>query len=140
MLTSYYRVLGVSRSANEVEIKKAFRRESLKHHPDKGGDEEKFKLCNEAYSVLSDEGKRRRYDAGGDEFDMMDYGMGGMSGMSGMGGMGGVNLADLFASAGMGGGGMRFQTGPSLWSQGGPSPFMGGGFSGVPPGFEFRYG
>lgn len=134
----FYRVLGVSRSASGPEIKKAFRRESLKHHPDKGGDEEKFKLCNEAYSVLSDDTKRRQYDAGGDDI-LMDYGMDGMSSMSGMGGMGGVNLADLFASAGMGSG-MRFQTGPSLWSQGGPSPFMSGGFTGVPPGFEFRYG
>lgn len=99
---SYYKILGVPKTATESEIKKAFRRESLKHHPDKGGDEEKFKLCNEAYSVLSDEQKRRRYDSGVDDMDAMDLGgMGGMGGMGGfgsMGGMGGVNLADLFGA------------------------------------------
>jgi len=97
--TSYYKILGVPKTASGAEVKKAFRRESLKHHPDKGGDEEKFKLCNEAYSVLSDEQKRRRYDSGVDDMDAMDLGgMGGFSGMGGMGGMGGVNLADLFGA------------------------------------------
>ena len=62
----YYKVLGVSKTATEAEVKKAFRKESLKHHPDKGGDEEKFKLCNEAYGVLSDDQQRRRYDSGVD--------------------------------------------------------------------------
>lgn len=86
----YYKILGVSREATEVEIKKAYRRESLKHHPDKGGDEEKFKLVVEAHSVLSDSMKRGRYDNGEDD----DNGMGGMDGM---GGMQHMDLSELFA-------------------------------------------
>ena len=119
----YYKILNVSKTATESEIKKAFRKESLKHHPDKGGDEEKFKLCNEAYGVLSDAQKRRRYDSGVDDMDEMDMGggMGGMyGGMGGMGGMGGVNLADLF-----GPGFANFDMGPgpggARYSSGGPS-------------------
>ena len=82
----YYKILGVPKTADGSEIKKAFRRESLKHHPDKGGDEEKFKLCNEAYDTLSDDDKRRRYDSGVDDMDIDP--MGGFGG-----GAGGVNLA-----------------------------------------------
>ncbi len=63
----YYKILGVGRSASAAEIKKAYRKGSLKHHPDKGGDEEEFKLINEAFSVLSDSSKRRRYDLGDDD-------------------------------------------------------------------------
>ncbi|WFD42034.1 hypothetical protein MPSI1_000671 [Malassezia psittaci] len=121
----YYKILNVSKTANDNEIKKAFRKESLKHHPDKGGDEEKFKLCNEAYGVLSDDQKRRRYDSGVDDMDGMDMGggmgggMGGMyGGMGGAGGMHGVNLADLFgpgfANFDMGpGSGARYSRGGS---------------------------
>jgi molecular chaperone DnaJ len=62
----YYEVLGVSRTATEVEIKKAYRTLAVKHHPDKNpGDahsEEKFKECAEAYAVLSDSQKRAQYD------------------------------------------------------------------------------
>ena len=94
----YYKVLGVSKTATEAEVKKAFRKESLKHHPDKGGDEEKFKLCNEAYGVLSDDQQRRRYDSGVDDMDDMDLGGAGFGGMGCFGGMGGVNLADLFGA------------------------------------------
>jgi DnaJ family protein C protein 7 len=60
----YYNILGVAKDCTEVEIKKAYRRESLKHHPDKGGDEEKFKLVVEANAVLSDPQRRERYDMG----------------------------------------------------------------------------
>ena len=57
----YYEVLGVSKSASEDEIKKAFRKAAVKYHPDKeGGDEEKFKEVNEAYEVLKDKQKRLR--------------------------------------------------------------------------------
>jgi len=62
----YYETLGVQRSATEEEIKKAYRKLARKHHPDVNpGDksaEEKFKAINEAYEVLSDPEKRKRYD------------------------------------------------------------------------------
>lgn len=59
----YYEVLGVSKDASADEIKKAFRRLAVQHHPDKeGGDETKFKEINEAYEVLKDSNKRQRYD------------------------------------------------------------------------------
>ncbi len=75
----YYELLGVGKSASADEIKKAFRRLAVQYHPDKeGGDETKFKEVNEAYEVLKDESKRKRYDqfghagvggaAGGDPF------------------------------------------------------------------------
>ena len=59
---SYYDVLGVGKGASADEIKKAFRKQAQKFHPDAGGDEEKFKEVNEAYEVLSDEKKRAQYD------------------------------------------------------------------------------
>jgi molecular chaperone DnaJ len=58
----YYEVLGVGKSASADEIKKAFRRLAVQHHPDRGGDETKFKELNEAYEVLKDSSKRQRYD------------------------------------------------------------------------------
>jgi len=68
---SYYEVLEVTKDATATEIKKAYRKLALKYHPDKNqGDkeaEEKFKLINEAYAVLSDENKRRTYDTYGKE-------------------------------------------------------------------------
>ncbi|NPA27874.1 MAG: molecular chaperone DnaJ [Epsilonproteobacteria bacterium] len=68
---SYYEILEVSTNASIAEIKKAYRKLALKYHPDKNpGDkeaEEKFKLINEAYAVLSDEEKRRVYDMYGKE-------------------------------------------------------------------------
>lgn len=96
----YYKILNVSRDCTDTEIKKAYRRESLIHHPDKGGDEEKFKLIGEAHAVLSDPQRRRRYDMGADEDGQMDS-----SGMDPMMGMQ-VNLAEMLAQmqGGRGGG------------------------------------
>src|ERR1700761_1235158 len=82
----YYEVLGVERTADGEEIKRAYRRLAMKFHPDKAnGDkaaaEARFKECSEAYEVLSDDGKRRRYDQFGHEgvtgqhdFTSMDIG------------------------------------------------------------------
>lgn len=88
----YYEVLGVSKTATDAEIKKAFRQQAKKYHPDiHPGDkecEEKFKEAQEAYAVLSDPDKRRQYDqfghaafdgtgggAGGFDFSGMDMGI-----------------------------------------------------------------
>lgn len=69
MAKDYYRVLEVDRKASPDDIKKAFRKLAHKYHPDKGGgDEAKFKEVSEAYAVLSDEKKRREYDAYGQAF------------------------------------------------------------------------
>lgn len=68
MAKDYYNVLGVDKKATEDDIKKAFRKLAHKHHPDKGGSDEKFKEITEAYSVLSDAKKRREYDAYGQSF------------------------------------------------------------------------
>ena len=58
----YYKTLGVGKEADAHELKSAFRSLSKQHHPDVGGDEEKFKEINDAYSVLSDPQKRQAYD------------------------------------------------------------------------------
>jgi len=65
----YYQVLGVEKTASEDEIKKAFHKLAHKYHPDKGGDEKKFKEINEAYQVLSNKEKRNQYDQFGRVFD-----------------------------------------------------------------------
>jgi hypothetical protein len=58
----YYAVLGVSKDASQDEVKNAYRTLAKQHHPDKGGDPEKFKEINEAYSILSDPALRAQYD------------------------------------------------------------------------------
>jgi DnaJ-class molecular chaperone len=63
--SNLYSVLGVSRGADEAELKKAYKKLALQHHPDKGGDPEKFKEIQEAHAVLSDPEKRRMYDMTG---------------------------------------------------------------------------
>ena len=88
----YYEVLGVSKSADEADIKKAYRREAMKHHPDRNPDdpkaEGKFKDATEAYDVLTDARKRAAYD---------QYGHAGVD--QSMGGGGGGNL---FSARGVG--------------------------------------
>jgi len=65
----YYQVLGIEKNASQDEIKKAFHRLAHKYHPDKGGDEKKFKEINEAYQVLSNAEKRKQYDQFGRVFE-----------------------------------------------------------------------
>jgi molecular chaperone DnaJ len=99
----YYEVLGISKGASADEIKKAYRKAAVAHHPDKeGGDETKFKEASEAYEVLKDAQKRQRYDQfghagvggapGGDPFQ----GFGGGQGFEFNFGDGG--LGDIFGS------------------------------------------
>lgn len=62
----YYSTLGVGRNASQEEIKKAYRKMAMEHHPDRGGDEKKFKQISEAYEILSDPQKKQMFDMGVD--------------------------------------------------------------------------
>lgn len=98
----YYNVLGVDRKASQDEIKKAFRKLAHKYHPDKGGqDESRFKEITEAYSVLSDDKKRREYDNYGQAFP----GGGGRQQQQ-QGGFGGFDFSQF--QQGFGNGGVEF--------------------------------
>ena len=104
MHLNYFKVLGVNETSTDDEIKKAFRKLSMKHHPDRGGDENEFKKINEAYQTLGDPEKRRIYKMrgnspfstmNGQEGDLdpilkMFFGGGGFPGMPGMSGMPGM--------------------------------------------------
>jgi DnaJ-class molecular chaperone len=83
----YYKVLDIEPNASTDEIKKAYRKLSLKYHPDKNnGKDEKFKEINEAYSVLSDDGSRQHYDLQRNGFNGIPHFFGGMPNGMGMGG------------------------------------------------------
>lgn len=108
----YYEVLGVSKSANADEIKKAYRKLAIQYHPDKNPDnpeaEDKFKEAAEAYEVLSNPDKKARYDQFGHQ------GLGGNGGYSG----GGMNMEDIFSQFG------------DIFGGGGFGSFFGGGGGG----------
>ena len=93
MNRDYYEILGVSKDASANEIKKAYRKVAMKYHPDKNPDnkqaEDKFKESAEAYSILSDEDKKSRYD---------QFGHDGVNQRFENGFSGGVNVEDIFNS------------------------------------------
>lgn len=104
MAKDYYHVLGVDKKATQDDIKKAFRKLAHKHHPDKGGTDDTFKEITEAYSILSDEKKRREYDTYGQAF------AGGSTGSpQGGQGFGGFDFNGF--QQGFGGGGVDFDFG-----------------------------
>lgn len=109
MKEDYYEVLGVSKNATPIDIKKGYRKMAIKYHPDKNPDdkaaEENFKKAAEAYEILSDENKKARYDQYGHAaFENGGQRGGGFSG-------GGMNMDDIFSQfgdifgGGFGGGG-----------------------------------
>ena len=110
----YYEVLGVKKDASAEDIKKAYRKAAMKYHPDRNpGDKEaeaRFKEVGEAYEVLSDDGKRSRYDQFGFAGVDPNYGAGagGYGGGSGFGGFGGFgDFGDIFSEFFGGSGGSR---------------------------------
>lgn len=122
-MSDFYSILGVSKTASQDEIKKAYRKLAHQHHPDKAsGDEKKFKEINEAYQTLSNADKRAHYDrfgqapngssrshagGGGNPFEGFDFGgfSGGFSNGGGFG-FGGGGMEDMFSDF-FGGGGRR---------------------------------
>lgn len=137
----YYKILGIDKDAGENEIKKAYRKLAIIHHPDKNPDNEeaaeRFKEISEAYETLSDSQKRARYDSGEDLIDPSEMFGGGSMGGFGGGGMQ-IDPEMLFNMMGGGGhGGSTFS-----FATGGGNPFGGGGgrsrgAGGFPPGFSF---
>ena len=114
----YYQTLGVGREATAAEIKKAYKKLAMKHHPDRNqGDkssEKKFKELSEAYEVLSDDNKRQTYNQFGHEG--MDSRFGGGGGAGGFSGGGGFNdiFGDVFGDIFGGGGRSQSRRGSNL--------------------------
>jgi molecular chaperone DnaJ len=104
MTADFYETLGVKKDASKADIKKAFRSAAQKHHPDKGGDPEKFKKIQQAYETLSDDSKRSQYDQFGSASSQYSgSGTGGFSGFGSGGGFSNVNfdfggMEDIFSS------------------------------------------
>jgi molecular chaperone DnaJ len=117
----YYEVLSVAKNATKDELKKAYRRLAMKHHPDRNADnpeaEEKFKEAKEAYDVLNDDQKRAAYDqfghAGVDQSAGGHGGFGGGQGGAGFGDAFGDIFGDIFGG-GRGGGGQQSNRGSDL--------------------------
>jgi DnaJ family protein A protein 2 len=125
-MSDLYALLGLEKGAGEAEIRKAYKKQALSKHPDRGGDKEEFQKMHAAYEVLSDPGKRAHYDATGQ--------MPGSDGGGGTGGPGGMpDLSEIFGQ--MFGGGMPFGMG-GMGSMGGPGgipiPIFMGGAGGIP--------
>lgn len=89
-MKDHYATLGVSKNANQDEIKKAFRKLASQHHPDKGGDTARFQEIQSAYDTLGDADKRAAYDNPQPQF-------GGFGGFSGFGGPGAAQFNDIFS-------------------------------------------
>jgi len=83
MAKDYYQILGVEKNASTEDIRKAYHKLAHQHHPDKGGDEKKFKEVNEAYQTLSNKEKRAQYDQFGRTFDAGSFPGGGFGGQPG---------------------------------------------------------
>ena len=110
MADDYYKTLGVSKTATEDEIRKAYRKLARVNHPDAKPNDlkaaETFKKIQEAYDVLNDKDKRQQYDQFGPDFQRMGpggpYGPGGPGGASGFpGGSGPIDISDLFGNGGI---------------------------------------
>src|SRR5438876_11732122 len=106
----YYETLGIAKNASDEEIKKAYRKLAMKHHPDRNPDsktsEEKFKEVKEAYEMLSDSQKRDAYDRYGHAGVDPNMGGGGGFGGGGAGGFGdafGDIFGDIFGGSARGG-------------------------------------
>jgi len=114
----YYEILGVNRDASDEELKKAYRKLAMKHHPDRNPDnpkaEEHFKEAKEAYEILSDSGKRGAYDQYGHAGVDQQAGMGGGAGMGGFADAFGDIFGDIFGGGGGRGGRSNVYRGADL--------------------------